>query len=119
MAALTLAPAALDFVLDTFGSAYTPLDVRGVAPNVQTATKQLTARGPFADTAALAKVGGAAWLTIPADCTNATAFDVSVDASALAVGTYTETVRASKVGWDDADCLVTLIVRPEGFVRAR
>ena len=57
----------------------------------------------------------ASWLTIPATAENEVPFDVEVDGSQLpAAGDFTETIRASADGFDDADCVVMLAVRPEG-----
>jgi hypothetical protein len=68
----------------------------------------------FEGDATLAKVGGASWLTVPATCQDSTPFDVTIDASDLKAGDYSEIVRASKAGYDDADLPVVVAVRPMG-----
>jgi hypothetical protein len=70
--------------------------------------------GGFADNATLSKVGGATWLTLPATCTNDSAFDVDFDVADLRIGTFTETVRAEKGGYDSVDVEVTVVLRPSG-----
>ena len=115
MAALTFDPSALSAVVRHVGGAYTPPAVRGAAGRPQTATRQLTAGGGFGGVATLTKIGAAAWLTIPATCANGVAFDVEIDASALAAGNYSEIVRCSKGGWTDVDCVLALAVRGEGM----
>lgn len=73
-------------------------------------------------TITLTKVGGAAWLTIPATAVDDTEFSISLDRHKLPGGkatyrnvTLTETIRASSGAVDDKDVVVTIKVRPGGF----
>ena len=113
MAVLTFSPVVLTATIRTPGGAYSPSAVRAVTgQHRQVATRTLVIDG--ANTT-LAKVGGATWLTVPATSTDGVPFDVTIDASDLAAaGDFDETIRASAGGFDDADCVVTLAVRPEG-----
>ena len=113
---LTFTPAAISRAIRFFGGPHTSLDVRAAARQPQAVTVSLTLSGTpaFGGTASLAKVGGAAWLTVPATCTDGTPFDVTIDGADLAAGDYAETIRASKAGYDDQDCAVTVAIRPMG-----
>lgn len=92
------------------------LPVRG------TMTQSLTITGSAdpGDDITLAKVGAAAWLTIPAVCTHAVPFDVSIDRDNLPPEDVhrpvdrSETIRASFGGYDDLDVVVTIKVKPGG-----
>ncbi len=92
------------------------LPVRG------TMTKELTITGSEVPGGAitLTKVGGASWLTVPATCTNAVAFDVTINRdnlpkeSAYEPVDRSETIRASYAAFDDLDVVVTVKVKPGG-----
>lgn len=115
MATFSFDPSALSRTIRFSGGAFTPSDVRAVTGG-QSRTDSLTVSGDPdpGDAITLAKVGSAAWLTIPATCSHGVAFDVTLDASDLKPGRYSETIRASHAGYDDADCEVTLLVQPMG-----
>lgn len=85
-----------------------------------TRTQQLTIAGGFADTAALAKIGGASWLSIPATCTNDTAFNVTILPANLPKESIrklvrrTETIRVTKATFTTLDIVVEVVVKPGG-----
>ena len=114
MAALTFDPTALSRTVRFDGGANSPPAMRRVAGPSQQQTAELTVTGDPdpGDAITLAKVGGAAWLSVPATCSHGVPFGVTIDAADLAAGNYAETVRASHAGYPDADCMVTLAARP-------
>jgi hypothetical protein len=115
MATFSFDPSVLSRTIRFSGGAHTPPAVRAVTGG-QSRSDQLTVTGDPdpGDAITLAKVGGASWLTIPATCSHGVAFDASIDASDLKPGRYSETIRASHAGYDDADCEVTLLVQAMG-----
>jgi hypothetical protein len=82
----------------------------------------ITASAPPGGAITLAKVGSAAWLTLPtpAEATDGVAFDVTINRdelpkeSAYEPVDRTETIRASYAGFDNLDVLVTIKVKPGG-----
>lgn len=114
MAALSFSTVVVSDVIRLARLAHDPPAVRQVAGRPESVTRSLSVGGGYADTAALAKVGGAAWLTVPSTCQNGVPFDVTLSAAALKAGEYTETILATKDGFDPATCTVCLAVRPMG-----
>ncbi len=112
MAALSFSPAAVSRAIRVDGLAFTPPAMRSAALP-QTASESVTVTGDGSPTGiTLAKVGGAAWLTVPETCDSGTPFSVSIDASELAPGSYSEAVQATKGGFDPASLSVALVVQP-------
>ncbi len=91
------------------------LPVRG------TMTQELTFTGSAAPgTITLSKVGGATWLTIPAEATDGVAFDVTINRDNLPsefirqLVRRSETIRASAGGFTNKDVVVTIVTKPGG-----
>jgi hypothetical protein len=87
-----------------------------------TATRSLTAlAGGLAadDPITLTVAGAPAWLTVPETCFKNAAFDVVADAADVLPGEYAATITASYAGYDDATCLVRLVVSPENYPHRR
>ena len=84
-----------------------------------TRTATLTGSPAFGGSAALEVVGGCpAWLTVPAECSDGVPFEVTADGWKMNPGDYTATIRGTKSGYDPADCVLTVAVRPLGYPRA-
>lgn len=114
MATFTASPARLDWFLRPQQSP----DVRGPL------TLELTITGSEVPGGAitLAKVGSAAWLTIPAECVNGVAFDVTVsptdqDKSHYRPMDVSAIIRASYGAFDDLDIAVAMKVPPGANLR--
>jgi hypothetical protein len=115
MATLTFDPTMLSGTIRFDGLAHSPPAVRAVTGGQSRADSLTVSGNPDPGGAiTLTKIGGATWLTVPATCSHGVAFDVTVDASNLKPGRYSETIRASHAGYDDADLAVTLLVSPMG-----
>jgi len=114
--ALSFSPSSLQIVIRVPGLGFDPPSIRnrglGSMPPVQ--TMRASVSGGYPPDATLSKVGSATWLTIPAGCKNGDPFDVTVDVTALKVGSYAETILAQKAGYESADLPVSLLVQPEG-----
>jgi hypothetical protein len=118
MPALTFAPEQLTAAIRVPAGPYTPVAVRNVGrleSSSRTLSLTVSAEGGFEGTAALAKAGGAAWLTIPETCEHGIAFGVVVDVHDLPAGRHSETIEATKAGLTPGTCIVTVDAVPSGY----
>jgi hypothetical protein len=95
------------------GGVYTPPRQRG--RSIRQTVREWAAVGSdpsFEGTAALAVQGAPAWLSVPVAVQDSVAFSIDFDASALAPGTYSAVVKATKDGFDSAALAVVLVVLP-------
>ena len=87
-----------------------------------TMTQQLTVTGvpDPGDAITLTKVGGATWLTVPATCAHAVAFNVTINRANLPKESIyrpvqrDEVLRVSHEGYDNLDIPITIVVDPGG-----
>ncbi len=110
MASFTCVPAQIGFVR------IKDLPVRSVLTQSITVTGSEVPGGAITVT----KVGGASWLSVPANVTDDTAFDMTIVPANLPMHDVyrpvkrSETVRFSYAAFDDLDVVVTVIVKPGG-----